>query len=366
MKTRSAVVMNPGGQFNLENIELPEMRDQEVLVRIVGTGMCHTDLAVRDGLLYQTPFPCVLGHEGAGIIEKVGRDVSTLQRGDQVLISFSACGKCKMCEAGHFSYCEKTLQMNYGSNGGPDVMSGSLESGTALFTQFFGQSSFSEFAIAHKTQVVKVEVGEDLKWLGPLGCSVQAGAGAVLNVGKPQRGDSIVIFGAGAVGLSALMAAKVAGCSPIIVVDNETSRLEKSLTLGADICLKPAEEGFVKSIRLATKGGAQFSIDCTGVASVLPLAVRILDRLGTCILVGAVPPKSVTQLDSSQLLSGRTIRGTTAGDSSPKIFIPILIDFWKSGRLPIQEISTLFAFEKIEEATVAMKSGTTIKPIITM
>ena len=363
MKTVAGVVRTVGATFSIEEITLPDCGAREVIVALAGTGMCHTDLAVRDGRLYETPFPIVLGHEGAGTVTAVGADVTSLRPGDQVVLSFRSCHACPQCIAGNVAYCTRTLALNYGSGAGGSEPSGRLADGRPVHTRFFGQSSFAGHAVVAEQSAVTVNAGSDLIWLGPLGCSVQAGAGAVINVARPAPGDSAVIFGLGAGGLSAAIAAKLAGCAPVIAVDRLASRLSLAEELGADLCLSP-DDDVVRTVRRATGGGATFSFDCTGIPAVLPDAVRLLDRLGTCVVVGAVPPRSQSPLDSSQLLAGRTIRGTTAGDSNPRIFIPRLVALWRAGKLPVERLATVFALADIEQAAAAMESGDILKPIV--
>jgi aryl-alcohol dehydrogenase len=364
MKTIAGVVTAAGEPFALQEITLPDCGPREVIVALTATGMCHTDLAVRDGQLYETPFPIVLGHEGAGTVTSVGSDVTSLQPGDQVVLSFRSCQACRQCIAGNVAYCVRTLALNYGSGTGTAEPSGTLSDGSPVYTRFFGQSSFAKHAVVAEHSAVPVDAGSDLMWLGPFGCSVQAGAGAVMNVARPGPGESVVIFGLGAVGLSVAIAAKLAGCAPVIAVDRLASRLALAAELGADVCLRP-DDDVVRTVRRATAGGAAYSFDCTGVPSVLPDAVRLLDRLGTCVVVGAVPPRSQSLLDSSQLLAGRTVRGTTAGDSNPRIFIPRLVRLWRAGKLPVERMASVFPLADLELAASAMKSGDVLKPIVT-
>ena len=364
MITEAAVVAAPGAPFTLREVTLPEPGPRDVVVAVAGVGMCHTDLAVRDGTLYETPFPLVCGHEGAGVVERVGADVSTVRPGDQVVVSFRFCGTCDRCVAGDVSYCARTLRLNYGSGGGTGEPAARLADGTEVYTRFFGQSSFARHLVAPETSVVPVDAGADLPWLGPLGCSIQAGAGAVINVARPRPGDSAVVYGVGAVGLSAVAAARVAGCDPVIAVDRHPARRTRAVEVGAHLALDAADGALVKEIRRATRGGATFAFDCTGVPAVLPEAVRALDRLGTCVVVGAVPPRSQAPFDASQLMAGRTVRGTTAGDSNPRLFIPRLVRLWRSGALPVQELASPFAFPHFDAAGQAMASGSVVKPVV--
>ena len=209
MKATAAVVWEKERPFSMEEVEVDEPRAGEVLVRIVGVGVCHTDLIVRDQW-YPVPLPAVLGHEGSGVVESVGPGVEKVRPGDHVVLSFDHCGHCANCLKGRPSYCTTFFERNFGGQ----RMDGSTaldKDGQALHSHFFGQSSFATYALASQNSVVKVPQDAPLESLGPLGCGVQTGAGAVLNSLKPEPGSSIAVFGTGAVGISAIMAAVAAG-----------------------------------------------------------------------------------------------------------------------------------------------------------
>src|SRR4051812_46882945 len=224
MKIEAAVVDEPGGPFNLAELELEEPRDHEVLIRIVATGICHSDLAVRDGDL-PLPTPVVLGHEGSGVVERVGSAVTRVAAGDHVVITFASCGTCKMCAKGHPGYCLRFAELNL-TGTRPDGSTAYTGAGGSVYGHFVGQSSFATYAIAPERAVVKVPDDAPLELLAPIGCGVQTGAGSVMNYLRPEAGSSIAVLGTGSVGLSGLMAAVVVGCSPIIAVDIQPDRLE--------------------------------------------------------------------------------------------------------------------------------------------
>lgn len=231
MQIKAAVTKSKGAKFNIETINLDEPKAEEVLIRIVASGICHTDMVARDQE-YPVPLPAVLGHEGSGIIEKVGQSVTSLAPGDHVVMGFAHCGKCSQCLSGHPYVCERFFDLNF---------VGKMEDGTCRhhnhdnegLSNFFGQSSFGTYTVANERNVVKVDKEVDLALLGPLGCGIQTGSGAVLNRLQPETGSSIAVFGAGAVGLSALMAAKAISCGTIIAVDIHENRLELAKELGA-------------------------------------------------------------------------------------------------------------------------------------
>jgi aryl-alcohol dehydrogenase len=229
MEIQAAVTNEKGAPFTIETVELEEPQDNEVLVRVVGAGVCHTDMIVRDQM-YPTPLPAVLGHEGSGVVEQVGDNVTNVEPGDRVVLSFDSDQECTSCNAGHPAYCEDFFAHNFGGRRPEDGTSPLSRDGEAISGRFFGQSSFATHAIATERNVVAVEDDVPLELLGPLGCGIQTGAGAVINTLDPQAGDSIAIFGAGSVGLSALLGADIKGCTDIVSIDLKENRLEKATT----------------------------------------------------------------------------------------------------------------------------------------
>src|SRR5436190_1546563 len=217
MKITAAIVPARSQPFEIQQLDLAAPLADEVLVRIVASGLCHTDLHARDGYFPNLPYPIVCGHEGAGIVEDVGAVVTDLTPGDPVVISFPYCGECEPCEAGRISYCSNARGLKSGGRraDGSTPMS---RDGEPVYSCFFQQSSFATFALTPAKDAVKLRRDAPIKMLGPLGCGLQTGAGAVLNVMQPHQGQSIAIYGVGGVGLAGLMAAKVAGCDPIIAV----------------------------------------------------------------------------------------------------------------------------------------------------
>ena len=222
---------NQSRPFLIDTVELCEPRPEELTVRVVATGVCQTDLHGRDGY-FTSPYPAVYGHEGAGVVHAVGAAVRTFEPGDHVVMSFPRCGTCSNCSQRRISYCvhSRGLKMRGTRPDGSTLLS---KDGAPVYSAFFQQSSFGTYALTQERFAVKVRKDAPLDILGPLACSGQTGAGAVLNVMKPKPGDGIAIFGVGAVGLSALMAAKIAGCGPIVAIDVHESRLALARELGA-------------------------------------------------------------------------------------------------------------------------------------
>ena len=363
MRIRAAVVREKAKPFSVEELELEAPRPDEVLVRIVGVGVCHTDVKMRDGAR-PLPLPIVLGHEGAGVVEAVGSAVSEVRSGDHVVLSFDYCGMCANCQNGRQAYCEEVFRYSFGG-ARPDGTSPLRKNGEVVHGMFFGQSSFAEFALANRRNVVKVPKNVPLEILGPLGCGVQTGAGAVLNSLAAEAGSSIAIFGAGTVGLSAVMAACVAGCSPIIAVDIDTGRLGLARELGATHTFNGAEiPELVEAIQRVSDGGVNYSLDTTSNPTVFRQAVDSLKMLGSCGLIGGMAPGTEVCIEANHLLPGRTVRGIIQGDSVPQSFIPRLIELYKQGRFPFDRLIRPYSLEEINQACADMAAGNTIKPVL--
>lgn len=364
MRSRAALAVGKDQPFEFADVDIREPRDREVLIRVVASGICHTDLIVRDGW-FPTPMPAVLGHEGAGIVERVGPGVATLTPGDPVVMSYNSCGKCDHCVTAQPAYCRDFWLYNFSGT----TADGSMpihRDGIPVASNFFGQSSFADFALAHERNVVKVAPGVSLELVGPLGCGVQTGAGAILNTLRPPAGTSIVIFGAGAVGLSALMAAKLSGCTTIIIVDRVASRLELAIELGATAAFDQADRQSAREIRKLTGGGVDYAIEATGVPAVLRVAMDCLAQGGTCGLVGAARAKAEATIDISTLLFGRKLVGIIEGESIPQIFIPRLLDLHAQGRFPFDRFVTQHPFTDLNVAVAGAESGQLIKPVVVM
>ncbi|MFC7199679.1 NAD(P)-dependent alcohol dehydrogenase [Halospeciosus flavus] len=369
MEIDAAVINEEGGAFEVETLEIDDPRPNEVLVRVAGVGVCHTDLTVRDQN-YPAPLPIVLGHEGSGVVEDVGENVTGVEPGDRVVMSFDYDDDCRNCNDGHPAYCEDFFAYNFGGVRPEDGTTPLSRDGEAVHGRFFGQSSFGTYAIATERNVVPVNEYEDvpLELLGPLGCGIQTGAGAVINVLDPEAGSSIAVFGAGSVGLSAVMAANVEGCTDIIAVDLKDSRREKALELGATAAIDPNNvDDVVETIREQTDGGVQYALETTGVPDVAEQAVDVLTQRGTTGIVGAPPLGSEASYDINDLLiNGREIVGIVEGDAQPTQFIPTLIDLYQQGEFPFDELVTYYDFADIEQAVADSEAGETIKPILRM
>ena len=362
MEMQGAVIYEPSGKFSIEQLTIEDPRDTEVLVRITATGICHTDLAGRDQHI-PVPLPSVFGHEGAGIVEKVGAQVTKVKPGDHVAMSWTCCGGCPSCKSGNDPYCENFLPLNFGG-ARPDGSTTLKKGDQVIHGNFFGQSSFAELALADEQNVVKVPGDIPLEILGPLGCGIMTGAGAVMNSLRPKPGSAIAVFGIGPVGISAVMAAKVCGCTTIIAVDIHKERLEKAKEFGATHTINASETDPVEAILEITEGGPEFSLECVGNPAVLRQAVDCLPLLGVCGLLGVVPPGTEVALDMDKIMNGRTVKGIIEGDAIPDLFIPKLIELYRQGRFPFDKMITFYPFADIEKAVEDMEKGRVIKPVL--
>jgi aryl-alcohol dehydrogenase len=362
MDIKAAVIFEKAGDFNIEPLQISEPNDDEVLVRIVGSGVCHTDLGARAGHL-PIPLPSVFGHEGAGVVEKVGERVTKVAPGDHVVLSWGCCGKCTSCKSGKDSYCLDFFLYNF-HGARPDGSTTLKKGDQVVHGSFFGQSSFANFALANEGNVVKVRKDVPIEILGPLGCGVLTGAGAVMNTLQPRAGSSIAVFGVGTVGMSAILGAVVCGCTTIIAVDILSDRLEKAKEFGATHTINSSEVDPVEAIQEITGGGAEFTLECVGNPAVLRQAVDALPRLGVCGLLGVVPPGTEVTFDMDLIMNGRTVKGIIEGDAIPDLFIPKMIELYRQGRFPFDKLIKFYPFEEINQAAEDMEKGLVIKPVL--
>lgn len=358
----AAVVRGKGGPFHIEDVQIGEPRADEVRVRIVASGICHTDIIVRDQVLPPGP-PAILGHEGAGVVEAVGSEVRSLAPGDHVVLAPVSCSRCRNCVSGHPMNCDAFTPLNFGGRRADGSTAYRDSHGAELNAHFFGQSSFSHHVIVPERGAVKVSERAPLELLGPLGCGLQTGAGAVLTALAPPAGASIAVFGAGGVGLAAIMGAVIAGCDPIIAVDLNASRLDMAVELGATHAVKASDDAEAQ-IHAITGGGADFALDAVGLPATLRQAVTALNVGGTAGLVGANALGQEVSLDLMHLLFGRTVKGIIEGDTVPGLFIPRLVELFLRGRFPFDKIIERYPFTEINTAIADTEAGRAIKPVV--
>jgi aryl-alcohol dehydrogenase len=353
MQITAAVTRSPDSPFMLESVDLDEPRADEVLVRISASGVCHTDLSSKSRI----PGPAVLGHEGAGVVEAVGAGVTGVKPGDHVLLSYRSCGECAACRTAHRPYCSRSVLLN--SSGRRTDGSATLsQNGSPLFGSFFGQSSFAQYALASADNVVVVDPWLDLTVAAPLGCGFQTGAGAVLNVLIPEQDSRLVVFGAGGVGLAAVMAANAMGVGDIVAVDPVVSRRAKAVELGASRTVDPTTEDVATAVR-----GASHALDTTGIPEVVATALHALGPRGILVVVGLGARHTTIDI-VDLLLNGKMIRGCIEGDANPSEFIPGLLELHAQGKFPMEALVRRYEAADIETAVADSRSGEAIKPVL--
>jgi aryl-alcohol dehydrogenase len=363
MKIRAAVAEEQSKPFLIEELELDEPRHDEVLVRLVASGICQTDAHVWHQHL-PTPLPAVLGHEGSGIVERVGAGVAALKPGDHVVMSYQSCGHCEPCLSGNAAYCDNAIAANFSGarldgTGGlhrPEGRNGEIHG------HFFGQSSFATHALATERNVVKVPDDVPIELLGPLGCGLQTGAGAVLNSLHVQAGASIAVLGTGAVGLAAVMAARAAGAGTIVGVDVNPGRLALARELGATHVLDARRVDVTGELTRITGRGVSHVLETTGRKDMLQHAVESLAPMGQIALVAVGGPE--VTVPAPMLALGKSVRGIVQGDAIPQLFIPRLIQMYRDGRFPFDRLVRFYEFADINEAFAAAAAGDAIKPIL--
>jgi aryl-alcohol dehydrogenase len=370
LKVRAAVLEAPGAGLVLDELELEAPRENEVRVRVIATGICHTDILMLD-----RPFPVaqpiVLGHEGAGVVEAIGLSVTKVKPGDRVVLSFNFCGRCRSCMSRAPSYCQYFFGSNFLGQR-TDGTTALSRGGQPVRHNFFGQSSFATHCVCTEHNVVKVpeSVPDELfPLLGPLGCGIQTGAGAIVNVLRPGFGQSVAVFGAGAVGLAAVMAARAHGAGVIVAVDKHDARLDLALQLGATHTVNTDRTpAAADQIRAITDGlGIDISLDTTAVIGILHQAIEVLGPLGRCGFVGGAPVGASLGVDvRDMMLQGKMLRGIVEGDSNADLFIPELIRMQAFGRFPFEKLIRTYPLDQIQVAISDAKSGATVKPVLLM
>lgn len=347
---RAAVLRTPGRPLKIERLEMEGPRADEVLVRLVASGICHTDIDFCESSGFS---PIVLGHEGSGVVERVGRMVKGIERGDHVVLSFQSCGRCRACRKGQPAHCQRFWEANFGFArlDGTNALRGGVRG------HFFGQSSFATHALATVRNLVKVPRTLPLELLAPLGCGLQTGAGTVMNSLAVRAGSSIAVFGAGSVGLAAVMAARVVKAKTIIAVDLNSRRLRLARELGATHSINNRRGDLAGGIAAITGSGVDYVVESTADRDMERLAVEVLNRGGkAALLSGAGAP--------GKLPGNREALSVIQGDAVPRKFIPKLIQLHRDGRFPFHRLVTFYEFAEINRAIADSRSGVTVKPVL--
>jgi len=365
MKIQAAVTQGPGQPFELKTLELDDPRADEILVRIVGVGVCHTDLVFKDAGIIAAP--AVLGHEGSGVVEKVGAKVRKVAPGDRVAITFRSCGACPRCDGGDAAYCHTMPMLNYAgmrSDGSKALHAGGADVGS----NFFGQSSFATHALTYERNVVKVPADIPLELIGPLGCGIQTGAGSIMRSLACKAGSSLLITGGGPVGLSAVMGAKIQRCGTIIVAEPHASRRAMAREFGATHVIDPkADTDLAAAVRAIVPLGVDYAFDTTGVPDVQKAVMNALAPKAVFGIVGVAPPGTPLPGDVNTAMTfGHTVKGIIEGDSDPDVFLPELMEHFRRGALPFDKMIKTFPFSQINEAIAAQHRGECVKVVLLM
>jgi Zn-dependent alcohol dehydrogenase len=358
-----AVVFRGVDVFGIEQLDIPEPGVGEIRVKMVATGICHTDISAAHGHI-PVKFPIVLGHEGAGVVDKVGAGVRSVARGDHVVLSIlMPCGSCRQCVAERSELCVVSLRgaLGGGMLDGTTRLSRSEES----ISSFFCQSSFAEYAIAPEIAAIGVDPTVPLDVVAMLGCGGMTGIGAVTRRARVPAGASVLIVGAGGVGLSAVMAAKAVGADTIIVADLVEEKLRLASQLGATHTVAAAGPDLVEAVQGITGWGTDFAFDAVGTSETLESAFRALHPGGEAIAIGMMKSGSTVTVDISGLIQQKRLTGTTGGSIQPGVDIPAALAMYRDGRLPLDRlVSARYSLEEFHNALQDIEAGQLIRAVL--
>ncbi|MDR1482420.1 MAG: NAD(P)-dependent alcohol dehydrogenase [Synergistaceae bacterium] len=355
MKVQAAVHFEKSNELVIQELDLEDPRPDEVLIKTVACGVCHTDIWVQQN--YTNAM--VLGHEASGVIERIGSNIETLKSGDHVVTAYNWCGECEACREGRTWECDSFNDSFDGLR--PDGTTPLSLSGKPV-TPLMREGGFAAKMVCHKNSVIKVDSSLDLRLLGPLGCGIMTGAGSVLNYLNPEPGRPIAVFGTGCVGLSAIMAARIAGCDPIIAVDRLPSRLELAVKLGATHCANGENADIAKFIK-SICGGVDYAFDTSGSSHLLDAMRKILNPGASACGVGIGGRLALNERERRE---GKSWTTTDTGFSVPPLFIPKLLEYHKAGRFPFEKMLHFYQFDEINEAFEANRACTVVKPVVLM
>lgn len=365
MKATAAVLNEPQGAFAIEEVEVAAPRAGEILVDVKAVGICHSDLVAATGI-FGNPFPVVLGHEGAGVVEAVGDGVTKVKPGDKVLLTFNSCGECDNCKDGQPGYCVQFVPANM-ICARPDGESRLSNDKGAVADNFFGQSSFASKSVANERNVVKLGDDADLATLAPLGCGIQTGAGGVMRSLAAKKGEALVVIGGGSVGLSAVMGGAIAGCNPIILIEPQESRRDIGMQIGATHTIDPVAGDAAEAVRAIVPAGVDMVFDSSGNVGAIQTAINMLTNRGRLGLVGLPnDPEAVVSVPLMQWITiGGTMKGILEGDSDIENFLPELVAHHAAGRLPLEKFSKVYPVAQINQAIEDSHNGKCVKVVLT-
>lgn len=363
MKMKAAILYEPNKPMRVEEVTIDDPQDHEVMVKLVATGICHSDLLLMKGEV-PTQYPVVAGHEGAGIVEKVGRGVVSVKPGDHVVLpAIFSCGKCRPCIQGQPTLCLETLPAHL--MGGLPGGGKRLHKDKQDINVFYSQGSFAEYVVVHESSAIKVRPDAPPDVVCLLSCRITTGVGAVAKRAGVRAGESVVIYGCGAVGLGAVMGAKLCGAGQIIVVDMVDDRLEMARKLGAKYTINASRENPQQRVFEITGGGADYALECIGNVKVMMQAFGSLHSTGTCIIVGAPPAVDMVSFYPFEFLFGKIVKGTFLGNVWTAIDIPRFVELYMDGQLPLDKlVATYYRLDQINDAIEAVDKATVMRAVI--
>lgn len=376
MKVRAAVAWGPGEPLRIETVDLEGPKAGEVLVRIVATGVCHTDAYTLSGVDPEGLFPVILGHEGAGIVEEIGAGVTSVQVGDHVIPLYTPeCRTCKFCLSGKTNLCQR-IRETQGRGLMPDGTSRFSKDGKPIH-HYMGISTFAEYTVVPEISLAKINPNAPLDKVCLLGCGVTTGIGAVINTAKVERGATVAVFGLGGIGLSVIQAAKMIGASRIIAVDINASKFSLAKKFGATDCLNPADlegsgarekpgKNLVQTIIEMTDGGVDYSFECVGSVQLMRQALECCHKgWGQSIIIGVAGAGEEIATRPFQLVTGRVWKGSAFGGVKGRTELPGYVDQYMSGAINLDDLVTnTMPLEQINDAFQLMKEGKSIRTVV--
>ncbi|MES2987345.1 MAG: Zn-dependent alcohol dehydrogenase [Pseudomonadota bacterium] len=357
---KAAVLRQTGQALEIEDVAIDLPKAHEVLIRTVASGVCHSDLHIQQGL-NGYPLPTILGHEGAGVVEKVGSDVRSLKPGDHVVTCISAyCGHCNYCLSGHMALCFSPETRR--TKGEAPRLLGSGPN--PRMHQFFNVSAFAEQMLVHEHACVRIRPDMPLDRAAIIGCGVLTGVGAVTRSAKVRPGESVAVLGCGGVGLAAINGARIAGAGRIVAIDRLPEKLELAKHFGATDTVLAGDDVEEQVLELSN-GGVDHSFEAVGMKATAELAYRLVRRGGACTVIGLLPDGAKIEVDAAGLNMEKTLQGSSMGSNLFPIDIPQLVDFYMQGRLDLDRlISRRITLDQVNDAFEELKGGHIARSVI--
>jgi len=367
IKCKAAVAWGPGQPLVIEEVDVMLPKAGEVLVKIIASGVCHTDAFTLSGDDPEGIFPVILGHEGGGVVTQIGAGVTSVSVGDHVIPLYTPeCGECKFCLSGKTNLCQK-IRQTQGRGLMPDGTTRFYKDGQPIF-HYMGCSTFSEYTVLPEISLAKVNKSAPLEEVCLLGCGVTTGMGAVMNTAKVQEGDTVAIFGLGGIGLSAVIGATMAKASRIIAIDLNDRKFELAKELGATDCINPSDydKPIQDVIVELTDGGVDFSFECIGNVNVMRAALECCHKgWGESVIIGVAGAGQEISTRPFQLVTGRVWRGTAFGGVKGRSELPQLVERYLAGEFKLDDFIThTMDLSQINTAFDLMHAGESIRSVV--